>query len=391
MAKQVYLWTIVITYIYIIITTIIDARYSALHIATAVLSITVSYLFCYFLYSRYRRNTYKKRTVFFHVNYKRFNWFITVFLIVMIIYALLTGDRKAASQNVNSSSIFASLFPVDGIFLYYFCICRKKYKTEVRFNSALLIIYKMILGFVGDIWIIFIFELYFMFGSQKVKLYKLIPILVAAFVLGGALYSVLSPLKFAIRYGNSFKMSDRLGLYEGIKSLCERFSHMSTTLYSIKNFDSIAYSYNVQNIFLMEFKSFFRPLIPSFIFKNKYFLALGNIIHNAVSGYTGTNGSDSPAIFTFCRMLMQIDFPSFLGWIFLIIISFAAIKYICNCFQTYDDQFEIFYFWLFVNSFSICGNLSSLFSDTYLKVIFFIPLLLLIGVIKIEKIRSNKS
>jgi hypothetical protein len=306
----------------------------------------------------------------------------------MCIYAFLTGDGRANSVSITSSSIFASLWQVDGIFLYYYSIAHKEDSKSVYIISLLLLIYKLICGFTGYVFTLVIFELQFR-RKRKINGFKMPIYILASYIVGGELYSLLFPLKFAIRYGTEFDWSKRLSFTEGLNKLCERFSHLNTTLYTRSNLIRLIKRYTIQKIDMIETRAFFRPLIPSFLYKNKVFSNIGNTVHNDMTGYTRINGTDSPDILTYIQFLVKSDFMDFIGWFFLLVISLLIIRYICCCFQTYKGQFDMLYFWIIVNGLSICGTLETLFSNTYLKIIFFIPLLWVLGVIKIYKKESS--
>lgn len=379
MALQIYMWIYLFSYIFSLYSVILENKYSKLDILLAALSISLSYFLMYQLYLRYKKRDFHAVRFSFKINDSKFTVFMFFYLILYTVYALCSGDVRAGSEKVTSSSIFASLWPPNGIFLFYYCIEREKHKCSVYLISVLFVVYNFMNAYTGIIFMLPIIELYF---RKRKKMQKFLAPLAAggAVVLGGGLYSILYPLKFYLRNGSS---PNPLSLIDGINNLCLRFSHLKTTVYSKNNFQIIINKYKLQAIDLIEAKGFFRPLIPSLLYENKLFSNFGSIVHNLQTGYSLSNGSDSPDILTYANLIIKSDLWGFILWVLLIIICLYVIRYICCCFQYKNGQFDILYFWIIVNGMSICGNLESLFSGTYLKIIFFIPLLWVTGVIRI--------
>lgn len=388
MAIQLYFWLYLFAYVFCFFDMLSSGDYATEKIYLAGFSIAMSYAICVLLYKHYKNKNYNNTRIKFEYNEKRLNLFVSVLLIIMIFYAIRTGDGRAASASVNSQSMFASLFPVEGIFLYYYCMCRESNRRAVWFNTALYIIYNLICAFAGVFFVIAILELHF-YKPQKIGGYKMPLYTFGAYVIGGFMYSILYPVKFALRMGTPVSMSDKLPLMDGIVKLCERFSHLNTTVYADSNADMLVNRYLSQDIALMETKAYFRPIIPGSIFKNKVYSNLGNVVHNSMSGYKLTNGTDSPSLLTYMKLLLKSDALDFAGWLLLIVLSLLLIRYICRCFQKYDGQFDFLYFWIIINSLSICGNLESVFTNRYIKIVFFLPLLWVLGIIKVYRIRRD--
>ena len=385
MSQKIYLFICLFSNIYIFFDELIKQDFSIYHIIWGSISLLLSYILCYFIFQKFKNLKLGNPKYFFKINYSRFNYFMFIYGIIMIIYSLIYDDFKAGGMVVTSSSIFASLFPYNGIFYYYYCICRKDYKKSVYINTGLFFFYNLINGYVGIIMILFFYELHFLFQNKTISSFKCFIYSFGSTILGIFAYSFFSPIKWSIRHGADFKV---LSLSDSADKLLSRISHLHTTIFSIENIDFIKESYLQQEIALMEFKTYFRPIIPSFIFKNKLFHSVGNIIHNKLYNYTRTNGTDSPSILTYLNVLGKCDFISFLGWLILTVFSLLMIKYICNKLQSYEGQFDMLFFWLIVATLSICGNLETLFSNSYIKIVFFIPVLFFMKIIKLKK-REN--
>lgn len=389
MAQTIYAWILFISYIFATISEIKTKEFPVSSIIVSDIYIALGFLVGLLIYKNIKTDTRATRNFEIHINYNAFHKFMSLFLIIATFYCIYTGDNFALRGNTNSSSPIASLLQVDGIFVFYYCSCHEDNRSFTLFNGILYVLYKIILGYAGAILSVFFLELYYRTKDRNFNQVKVGVLAALALIGGGMLYSVVYPLKFAIRYNKEFNLSDRITLYEGISNLCLRFSHLHTDLYVRNHFQDFIYAYKRQNIFMMEFKSIFRSLIPSAIFKNKYFYAIGTLMHNLPSGMNIYNGSDCSGILEYLHLLITVDPLSFIGWIIVFVICTAFIKSVCTWLQTYDGQFDYFYFDLFFVEFSTLGNLGALFTDTYIKVIFFIPLLFVLGIFKVDKITEG--
>lgn len=381
MTEKIYIGVILISYVFVSMSLIISGAYPIETVLVTLFVTFLGYLLAYKIYKTMCRDTYEKNRLVFVINHKRFNYFMFIYLIIMIIYSIKTGDGKAEGANLHSSSIFASLWVPDAVFGFYFFSCREDYKKFTWINTGLYLLYKILLGWTGAILGLLLYELSFRLKEKRVDLLKILLGAIVTFVAGGIAYSFASPLKYAIRYGIPYSSANRLPIIEGVTKLAGRLNRLETTLFVNENISEIVNRYRMQNISLLEFKSAFRPIIPSFIFKNKIFSNIGSCIYNVKSGgYNGINITDNCSILYYFRLLFKCDFASFLLCILLTVICFYLFKYLSNMIQTKPGQFNFMFFLYFIDLWSCCGSLENTIMASYIKFVFFIPLLWVLGV-----------
>lgn len=388
MTEKIYIRVILISYIVVAVGVLISGEYSAGTVLVTLLVTLLGYLLAYKIYKIMCRDTYEKNRLRLVINQSRFNYFMFIYLIIMIIYSIMTGDGRAEGANLHSSSIFASLWVPDAVFGFYFFTCREEHKKFTWVNAGLYLLYKIFLGWTGAILSLFLYELSFRLKNKKINLLKVSFGAVATFVAGGIAYSFASPLKYSIRYGMPYSSANRLPIIEGITKLASRLNRLETTLFVNDNITEIINRYQIQNISLLEFKSAFRPLIPSFIFKNKIFSNIGSCIYNVKSGgYYGINITDNCSILYYFRLLFQCDFASFILCILLTAICFWFFKYLSNMIQIKPGQFNFMFFLFFIDLWSCCGSLESAIMNSYIKFIFFV---LLLWVLRVGKLHIRR-
>lgn len=385
LAEKVYSIILVVSYMFSGAYLIMQKKYNIEEILFIGIIVFMGYLYTWKMYLFVRKDTYKRNKIRFVVNYKKLNWFMIVYMFIMIIYSIKTGDGAAESAKLNSSSIFASLWVPDAIFAFYYCMCRERYRRPARFVAILYTLYKILLGWSGVILLVAILELYYIFKNRKIDILRTFFITVIAFIGGGTLYAFMHPLKYAIRYGTVYNFKDHLSILEGIANLANRIAHLEATLYVNSNLKKVIDIYKGQGVGLAEFKAIFRPLVPSRLMRSKIFSSIGSCIYNAQSGYSGINITNNTGILYYYRLLFECDLLSFWFCAFMFVLFVWMLKKMYNAFQTTPGQFNIIYFWLFVQGYSICGTIENWIANSYIKIIFFIPLFLMLGIIKICK------
>ncbi len=384
MAKKIFIIMMVFSHLFTIIAEISTGMHNIETIILVSILLILSYILSYGLYKFISRNTYKKSRISFVISYKRLNYFMSIYLMIMIIYGLATGDGAAENGGLGSSSIFASLWVPDAIFYFYYCLCREEYKKNVWFNAIIYVIYKIILGWTGVIFFIAFYEMYYLLKDKKIKVFKIGLTTLALYVVGGVFYSYMYPLKYAIRYGTEFSFSDRLPVVEGISKLVSRLNNFSVSLFVQENVEKVVAVYQRQGIQYAEFLSAFRPIVPSALFTNKNFSSIGSCIYNAQTGYNGMDITNNCSIVQYYWLLFKCDPMTLFLCVILFIVSIYLLKVMCNWLQRKDNEFDMLFFWVVFRSFAICGTIENSLSNSYLKFIFFVPLLFFLGIIKIR-------
>lgn len=385
MTERIYIRVIFVSYLFVSVGLILSGQYSIANVLVTLFVTFLGYLLAYAIYKAMCKDTYHKNRIRLAINQNRFNYFMFFYLLIMIVYSLKTGDGKAEGANLHSSSIFASLWVPDSIFGFYYFTCREEHKKFTLINAGVYLIYKVLLGWTGAILGLFLYELYFRLKDKKIDRIKILLLATFVLVVGGIAYSYISPLKYSIRYGIPYSSANRLPVLEGITKLASRLNRLETTLFVNDNISDIVSRYRAQGVELLEFKSAFRPIIPSFIFKNKIFSNIGSCIYNVKSGgYNGINITDNCSILYYFRLLLKSDFTSFLLCILLTVICFWFFKYLANMIQTKPGQYNFLFFLFFIDLWSCCGSLENAIMSSYIKFVFFIPLLMILGVGKLK-------
>ncbi len=223
-------------------------------------------------------------TIHFNVTKVHFVFFaVLCFQLFALLYEGAGKDIVNPASPVSHSILYniSNIFHTDSFILIYYLFCRDG-KKIYRLNILLYLIFRVMCGWTGDILTIAILEL-FCQEREKGYIYNIIRRIgiyksMVIFFLGGALlYTIFYPLKFSIRYGVDyadlmgliFSSSYSLDYWDAAEKLISRLSFFPTAVLGFQNADLIADLYQSTGIFLSETLSFFRPLIPSFIFDYK--------------------------------------------------------------------------------------------------------------------------
>ena len=126
-------------------------------------------------------------------------------------------------------------------------------------------------------------------------------------------------------------------------------------------------------------------MCQNFLFHNgTEFYSMGSSIAAGISGLMNYNITDSVGIFIFALLMFKSSKITFFIWLLVYSLSFYAIYKIIKSIQVFPGEFKIFYFFT-IFLFLETGNVETFFTQTYFKLIFFVPVFLLFGIIKIKK------
>ena len=312
-----------------------------------------------------------------NIQRKRFELFYFIILVINILYYLGTGIGKAGTIQHGKFSTIINFFNVDLLFTIYYFYFRKKINKSFIIICLLYVSFQILKGWTGIIFTFFMYELYIKCHKKNNKINLFIIILF--FFLGALLYQIMFPLKFFIRLGSFSTITYK----DAIVKLCERFSFFSQSCVSVQNSDRIKELYDLSGNNMTEITGFFRPFIPSFIFRNKGFRNIGNLlVQSVVPDIPSTTSSNFGGIM-YMMMLWKIrKFDFFVYLIMLFIVSFCFMGVI-NCFNKNHNFISCIVFSYFINIFNV-GALEHI-QYGWCSIIWTIFILYLMGIIKIYR------
>lgn len=356
--------------------------------------IVLTYCIAYAFYKKTKKSDKNKQKYMIEINISRLNAFMFFLTAGTFIFVLRTRIGTAESYIRVFGSQFFSVLNVNSIFYIYYILGRRKKSRIYWINIILYVAMRLFQGWTGVIFDVFLYELYFRCRNYKwynqaitvKKFFYIIMINIFIIFAGGAMYSILQPLKYTIRYGEKY---NSIGISEGIERLVSRFSVLQSSVYALIYRNDILSLYNSQGRFTECF-SFIRPLLPTFIMSNKNFYSLGNSIAAGISGIYNINISDSVGIIYFADLLFESNYIMGIIWLCVYILIFIFIRKVIKLIEIQNNEFDIFYY-LFIYACITSGNIETSFSQTYFKLLFFFPVLYVLGIISFKKIKCRET
>lgn len=313
------------------------------------------------------------------ISTKTWDFFFLIILISQYIFFVKTGVGKLFSDKKSAYSFIFNLFSLKQFFIYYYFLCYRKSKL-FYINIFGLVILEILKGWTGIIQQIFLFEMYFYLKKGKFK--KIIFYYPVVLLVGSKVYQYLYILKYKIRLGINIKIN----YLEAIIKLIERLTYFPHALVGIQNQEKIQKLYELYNVNFIEIKGFFRPIIPSFVMKNKDFRGINNLLMKSVYPDLGNNTSSNMGFFSCVYNLIKfgiIEYGSYLIGLILIII---LIKFLSDLLGRNTQKKEadiIFYYYLF-KMYTI-GDLENSFY-AYITVVFLFVILIFFRGIKVKRV-----
>lgn len=326
-------------------------------------------------------------------NQRKIHQFITFILLIQIIFTLRTGNGVVGNTSQASGTILSYVFNVLKINAFmpiYYVAARDTKKKLYWINILLWLIYTILCGWSSYILTIIFLE-FFLRAKYKQSsynqnlLYKSsVLVAVAATLIGGFLYKYLFAIKNTIRYG--FNVAP-LSYGEGLSNLISRFSQFPLSIVAWQNNDKIVSLYRSQDISCVDIRAIFRSLVPGSLM-NKNFRTTNNLIIQSMYPDVSNTTSSDYALPLFWMNLIHSSFPDFVVYLLATIILFAITKKIIYWFDDGSGDVDILLFF-FIFNFMNGNPPESLFGYGYIGLIYFIPIMILLGVIKVEIINLN--
>lgn len=350
---------------------------------------------------RKERCRHKTHGLFFHIHNRRMHYFMLILTVATFIFFNKTGIGLADSIYVPSKfSFIFGLVDINAlIWIYYFLMRDKEdYRIIFWFNITLYCIYMIMSGWTGFVLSIGLYELYFWakkngietFGTQHDKMIKIFMLALLLIVLGSIVYSKLLPLKYIIRYGSDFGLNQSISYIDVLERFISRFSYFPDTLEILDKFNIAKNYYIAQGDKLIELKSNFRPIVPKQIMGDKYFMSVGTCIASTIKGYQQSTSTYSVSALMHFALLLYISPILAIIELIIYILSYKWTVSILRGFEEYHNQFEFLIFFRTMK-YARSLNVETLFFQSYGKMIFIIPILLIVGCIDISVKSKNKS
>lgn len=347
------------------------------------LTLVATYYF--FLWTYNKRVYFTNKRLKFIIITSRMHFFVLAVLIVQIFFSLKTGNARIGHEVTSGYSFIMNLLNITAFFPIYFFCCRggKIYWA----NVILYCVWKLICGWTGFVLSVAFYEMYLLIRENKYKILSQISarlyVLFSAFLIlaGGWLYSYFYRIKGFVRYGYDI---GKLTFLEGLNRLISRFTNFPVSLIGVQEHEQIVKLSNLQNNWYTETILTFRPLIPGFLWHGKENLrSFGNIVLQAIYPTLGTGTSSGYLCWVYWANILESDLTMFLFYAFALVIFFVVSKKIIYAFEIERGLLDFLYFDLIFAIFSV-GVMESIFGYGYIGLIYILPIMILLGLIKVE-------
>ncbi len=319
------------------------------------------------------------------VKHKETNYLMLALLLINLVFVLETGVGVVGSNATSPLTPLILLLKPDTFFYAYFLIMRSsfcRYKAVVFINVVLFSALKLSQGWSGFIFVLFFLEIYYRYQGRS-SLKYMHYIFIAPFIilfLGGALYSKVYVIKNEIRNNPV----EEISMYEGVAHLANRLSYLPITIGSVQHHDSIVELYKVDSHIMKEFKSVFRPLLPSLIFKDKDFRTLNNVVMQSYYPNLSKGTSSNFGLPSYLYLLYSISPIEAFLYVFVSIFFVFLVKLFFDFISYFPGQLDFLVLLAMFNLVSI-GSLEVVFSYGFFSNLTFLGIAILFGTFKVYK------
>ncbi|TQP52316.1 oligosaccharide repeat unit polymerase, partial [Vibrio cholerae] len=319
----------------------------------------------------------------------RVHGILFIILVAQVVFVLTTGvGRLLSNASSPYSPIFFLLEPSVFVILYYLSY-RKCAKKIFIVNIILLFVWKISQGWTGIFLILGLCELCYLstkIKRRKVKVLVVIFAPILVFCLGGAAYTVLYPLKNKIRGIDHGEIT----YSQGISKLASRLSNLPVALAADNEMEKLSKLFVSDNVVLKEIYAIGRPILPSFLMKDKSFRTLSNnIVEIYYPGITNSTGSNM-GLYMYSKVLWISDVIQFFYCFLIIFFITACYKILCDMLEQSPSQLN-FMFSLFVIQIVDVSALEMIVGYNFLKFAIFLCFMFIFGCIKLVKIENGVS
>ncbi len=284
-----------------------------------------------------------------HNVYKKYS--ILVFLLIIInIFIVYKYKIGIAGKSIkNNYTFILNLFGVDAFFYIYYLLTLKYDKRNIFFYFTLVfyIILKILQGWTGDIYTIFLIGIYYFYKKHK-KIINVEYIYLLTLLLGARIYQYVYPLKNLIRLGILYPISYIDALYK----LLGRLTPYYNLLFYFQNSNQITEYINMNLVRFSHIKDIMRRVIPSFIYRNKEFDTINSLFLKSIYGEQSLGSVDVTYIGNLI-ITLKYSFFEFIINIMLFIILTSIIIYLL---KRIDNECFKIYFFVIMNGLMVSGS-----------------------------------
>lgn len=325
---------------------------------------------------------------------KRIHTFIFTVLVLQIFFTVRTGNGVVGAEHEASGTLLSYVFnilKVSAFMPIYYVAARDTKKPVYWINAALWLIYSLICGWTGQLLTVPFLELFLRAKEEKLTVgVKLLCRLsgltaVAATLIGGWVYKYAYAFKNTIRYG--FQIGS-LNYFEALERLISRFTAYPLDVVSIVNHSRIASLYQSQGIAFVDVKAIFRSLVPGSLM-NKDFRTTHNIIIQSMYPDVTNATSSNYGLPFYWFNLIESEFLDFLVYAIVLVVLIAVSKKIIYAFDDGSGKVDILYY-LLVFDLMTGVSLEGLFAYKYIGLVYFIPIMVGLGVIKLKTDKQSR-
>lgn len=357
--------------------------------------ITIYSSFLLFIKTKDYEIALDNKRIQFTVDKRKIHIFILLLLVLQIIFSLKTGNGVIGHTSTATGSIsqyLLNMMKVTQFMPIYYIVARDTTKKIYWSNIILWLTYSIVCGWTGTILEIAFLEMFLRVKNKNYGLfiqlgYKLSGVATfVAMLIGGYIYKYMYVIKNYIRYGYNI---GKLSFMEGLEKLISRFTNFPLAIVAIQNNSAISNLYNQQAIGLVDIKAVFRPILPGFIMHNKGFRTLNNLIIQSMYPDVLNTTSSDYCIWLFLKNLYSANIIDFFLYILVVFIFMIISKEVIYSFDDGSRNIEILYFFLLLKF--INGNSAeTMFGYGYISLVYLLPIMIILGIIKMNLCVSEK-
>lgn len=320
---------------------------------------------------------------------KRIHIFVLAVLLLQTLFTIRTGNGVVGAEHAASGTVLSYFFnalKISSFMPIYFVAARDTKKPLYWINTVLWIVYSLICSWTGLLLTVPFLELFLRAKERKLSVGVKVLYRFSAFtggmaiLTGGWIYRYAYALKNTIRYG--YQMGT-LSYFEGLERLILRFTVYPLDVVSVVNHSRITQLYRTQGVTFVDVRGIFRSLLPGFMM-NKDFRTMHNIIIQSMyNDVTNTTSSNYGLPFYWFN-LVSSSVIDFLIYAIVAVLLMIVSKKIIYAFDDGSGKTDVLYYLLIFN-FMSGSSIESLFAYSYFGLIYFIPFMILLGVIKPER------
>lgn len=317
----------------------------------------------------------------------RLEFFLIVIILVKFVFSLTTGIGKAASDvSGNPLSTLVNMMNSDLLFLIYYLSYREDLNRNFVFIVLIYIIDQVVRGWTSIFLTIAYLEIFVHLNDKRAIKYLLFLPLI--FFIGAFVYKFLYPLKFFIRLG----YFEQISYGDAIIKLFERLSWFSHSCVSFQNSDKIVNLYKEYGYSGTELKSFWKPILPSFLM-NKDFRTINNLLMASVyPAYPKTTSANFGILGLAC-IIAKISFWDLFFYLVAIVVNTFFYKLFIDMVTPSESTYVSY-----AGNFILFRYFSTIFSNGCLEhisygwvsIIWTYVFLYMIGTIKIRRFCYEK-